>query len=84
MTTREQEYYTEVRAANAALWNAVNALGSLKREWNALDYGNTLDEGNGPHAGLTKTELGAVVFDTTDAIVTLLADGHATNMAKLL
>lgn len=82
--SREQKYYDEVRNANERLWNAINTLVSLQREWNALDYGTTLDPGEGPHEGLTKTEIGAVVFDTANAMVTLLNTGHATNMAKLL
>lgn len=82
--TREQNYYNEVRNANENLWDAINALAALQREWDALDYGTTLDDGAGAHAGITKTELGAVVFATTDAFVALLDGGHATNMAKLL
>lgn len=81
---REKVYYTEVRAANQAVWDNINKLKSLQAEYNALDYGTTLDDGTGPHAGITKTEIGAVVFDTTNAMVTLLGTGHATNMAKLL
>lgn len=81
---REQDYYTVARQQNKAIWDAVNALIGLQREWNALDYGNTLDPGVGANEGLTKTEIGAVVFDTTNAFVAVLSAGHATNMAKLL
>lgn len=81
---REQDYYTVARQQNKAIWDAVNALIGLQREWNALDYGNTLDPGVGANEGLTKTEIGAVVFDTTNAFVGVLSAGHATNMAKLL
>jgi hypothetical protein len=82
--SREQKYYDEVRNANERLWDAINTLVSLQREWHALDYANTLDPGAGPHEGLTKTEISAVVNDTANAMVTLLNAGHATNMAKLL
>ena len=81
---REQQYYTEVRAANRSLWDAINTLVSLQQEWNALDYGTTLDDGQGDHVGLTKTELGMVAFDSANAFVAVLGAGHATNMAKLL
>lgn len=81
---REQDYYTLARQQNKAIWDAINALVALQREWNALDYGNTLDPGVGANEGLTKTEIGAVVFDTTNAFVGVLGAGHATNMAKLL
>ena len=57
---------------------------ALQREYNALDHGNTLDDGEGSNTGVTKEEVGAVVFDTANAMVTLLGAGHATNMAKLL
>lgn len=82
--TREQDFYTEARAANRAIWDGINTLVALQREWNALDYGNSLDVGEGENEGLTKTQVGAVTFDTANAMVTLLGSGHATNMAKLL
>ena len=81
---REQQYYGEARNANQQVWSGINELIRLQREWNALDYGTTLDIGVFAHEGLTKTELGSVIFDTADALVALLNTGHATNMAKLL
>lgn len=83
--SREQDFISEARAANRAIWDGINALVALQREWNALDYGNTLDAGEGENAGITKAEVGAVVFDTANAMVTeVLSAGHATNMANLL
>jgi hypothetical protein len=82
--SREQDFYTLARQHNAAIWDAINGLVALQREWNALDYGNTLDPGQGSNEGLTATEVGAVVFDTANAFVGVLGAGHATNMAKLL
>jgi hypothetical protein len=84
MAGREQDFYTLARQHNKAIWDGINALVALQREWNALDYGTTLDNGEGANAGLTKTDVGAVVFDTANAFVAVLAAGHATNMAKLL
>lgn len=81
---REQDFYTLARQANTAIWDALNDLVALQREWNALDYGNTLEPGAESNAGLTDVEVGAVVFDTTNAFLAVLAAGHATNMAKLL
>ena len=82
---RGQDYITEARAANKAAWNAINTLVAMQREWNALDYGNTLPDGEGGNDGVTAAEVGAVVFDTANAMVTnVLATGHATNMACLL
>lgn len=81
---REQDFISEAKAANRQVWDGINALVALQREWNALDYGNTLDPGAGENEGLTAVEVGAVVFDSANALVTTLNAGHATNMAKLL
>lgn len=82
--SREQDFYTLARQHNTAIWDAINDLVSLQREWNALDYGNTLEPGQGSNEGLTAQHVGAVVFDTANAFVAVLGAGHATNMAKLL
>lgn len=81
---REQDFITLARQQNKAIWDGINALVAMQREWNALDYGNTLDDGLGENADYTADEIGAVVFDTANAFVAVLAAGHATNMAKLL
>ena len=81
---RSQDYITEARAANKQIWDALNELVALQREWNALDYGNTLEDGAGNNDGVSAAEVGAVVFDTANAFVGVLGAGHATNMANLL
>jgi hypothetical protein len=81
---RESDFITEARQHAKAILNAYNALKGLQIEWNALDYANTLDDGAGANEGITKAEVGSVVFDTTDAITVLLAAGHSTNLHKLL
>jgi hypothetical protein len=81
---RTQDYITLVRQNNKAIWDGINNLVALQREWNALDYGNTLGDGEGENGGVTAAEVGAVTFDTANAFVTVLGSGHATNMAKLL
>lgn len=73
-----------MRQANLKLWDALNDLVALQREWNAMDYGTTLDAGTQENTGILAADVGAVVFDTTNAFVTVLGQGHATNMAKLL
>lgn len=83
-SNNSQDYITITRALNKQIWDAINDLVALQREWNALDYGNTLDAGEDENAGITALEVGAVVFDTANAFVTVLAAGNATNMAKLL
>lgn len=82
--SREQDYISQARQAAADIWNGIYKLKSMQEEWNALDYGNTLSDGEGANAGYTKTEVGAVVNTTADAIDTLIASGHNTNLCNLL
>ena len=81
---RPQDYITLARQNNKQLCDALNNLIAVQREYNALDYGNTLEDGEGDNTGITKAEVGAVVFDTANALAAVLAAGHSTNMAKLL
>ena len=81
---REQDFITEARTHARALWDAVNALEALQKEWNALDYSTTLDAGEGENSGIGGAQVGAVVFDTANAIRAVLNAGHATNVARLL
>lgn len=82
--SKEQDYITEARAINRQIWDGINNLVAMQREWSALDYGTTLDAGEGNNTGIDAAEVGAVVFDTANALVGVLTAGHATNMAKLL
>ena len=84
MANRQQDYMTLAKQHNKAVWDGINALVALQREWNALDYGNTLPDGEGFNEGIVRSEVGAVVFDTANAMVAVLSAGNATNMAKLL
>ncbi len=71
---REQEVYTEVRRSAKDLVNLLIELKNNKQlEWNTKVYGDTLDDGTGVHTGFVKADLGAVVFDTTEALWTVLA-----------
>lgn len=81
---RGSDFITLARQHNRAIWDGINALVAMQREWNALDYGNTLPDGDGANSEYTADEVGAVVFDTTNAMLAVLSAGHATNMAKLL
>lgn len=84
MANRQSDYISEARQVARNLWNSILALEALQSEYNALDYGNTLLDGEGENAGVTKTEVGAVVFDTANAMRVVLDAGHATNLARLL
>lgn len=82
---REKQFITEARSHVKELWEAYHALKALQTEWNALDYGTTLDAGSGANEGITKDMVGSAVFATTDEIKLRIFDtGHATNLAKLL
>lgn len=82
---REQDFITLARAAARKVWEGMHELLAMQTEWNALDYGNTLDNGEGQNAGLTRTEIGAVVFDTANELKLRVIDtGHKTNLARLL
>lgn len=82
---RQQQFITDARHHAAAVWNGINALLALQVEWNALDYGNTLPDGTGANEGVTKAEVGAVVFDTANELKLRIHDtAHKTNLAKLL
>jgi hypothetical protein len=81
---RHQDYITEARKYNKQIWDAIIGLEGLQPEWQALDYGNTLSDGEGENTGKTSAEVGSVVFATADALRALLNTGHATNMANLL
>jgi len=81
MALRDAQYIESVKAANKKVWDGINDLIELQKEWNALDYGSTLVDTTGV---LTAADIGAVVFDTANALVAVQNAGYATNMAKLL
>lgn len=81
---RQVQYINEARDATRRLWDALNDLIVLQREWNAEDYGNTLAAGTGDNNGITAAMVGAAVFDSANAFVTVLNTGVATNLSNLL
>lgn len=83
-TARAQEFINEVRDFNRKVWEGINGLKGLQAEWNALEYGNNLPDGLGSNDGVTRAEVGAVVFDSADNLKAVLDAGTAGNMAKLL
>jgi len=84
-TARQSDFISTARDKARQLWEAIYDLKTMQAEWNALDYANTLLAFEGSNSELDAADIGAVVFGTTDAILTdVLAVGHATNLAKLL
>jgi len=85
MANRHQDFITLARQHAAALWEASTSLLEMQKECNALDYGNTLPDGENGNAGYTNADVGAVVFATANEIkLRILDTGHATNLANLL
>jgi len=81
MAQREVEFVRETKADTRLLWDVLHRMKQRQSEWNALDYGNTLDDAE----GVTAAQVGAVVFATTDALTAIaFGSGHATNLARLL
>jgi maltoporin len=82
---RQQVYYSLVREANRAAWQAMLQLVALQREWEAQNYSETLAPGEADNSGLVASDLSAVIFDAANAVATVLAtNGYSTAMTKLL
>ncbi len=81
---RESDYMSRMREGARQLWAGYLILKGGQPEYNAQDYGTTLDVGVGANEGITKTQIGAVVFDTANALTTLFDTGHATNLTDVL
>lgn len=82
---RQQDYIAEVRSQARRLWDLLFLMEKLQQEWHSLDYGNTLDDGSGENAGITRAEVGAVIIDTCNELRTRITQtGHSANVAKLL
>lgn len=86
MTITNQPYYSQARQLTRVLFTTIQQMKNMQEPWNYLDYSNNLaDEITGSgNTFLTKTDLAAVIFTTIGAIEDLLAQGHGTNLAKLL
>jgi hypothetical protein len=82
---REQDYISLVRVEARNIFEGINRLLALQNEWNALDYGSSLDDGINGNNDILATDIGAVVFDTANELKLRIMDtGHKTNLAKLL
>ena len=85
MSVREDTYLAFVRQNVRAFWTAYNNLkGAGQGQWNALDYGTTLQAELPVDSDFTAADVGSAVFGTMDAVAAIMAGGHATNVSKLL
>ena len=75
-------FVTQARTQATNLILTLQKLAALKDKWDALDLGNTLNNGDigGDNAGITKAQLSAVLGTSLGAFETLLSQGHATNL----
>lgn len=84
MSSQTQNFITNARNETQKLWDAFHELKNMQAQWNALDYGNTLSDGEGANYGINHAQIGSAVFDAVNAIQVVLDAGNATNLAKLL
>lgn len=85
--SRESDFVTLARQHARNFWEAYQELKSMQDEWNAQAYGDNLDSSDafeGENENLNSTKVGGVIFDTMNAIETLMNQGHATNVTNLL
>ena len=75
--------YELVRGYARGLLAALHGLEAMQTRWNALDSGSTMIAGEGSFNGITSADVGAVVFDTANAVRALLDGGHGTNLSKV-
>jgi len=80
MAIQHAAYIRDVKAANKQIWEGISELAKLRKEWDALALGDTLTD----LEGVSAADVGAIVHATGTALEALLAQGHATNMARLL
>lgn len=83
---KPSEFVSKVRDTSSRLIDAVNDMRSLRREWDALDYGNTLEESlftdQGGHAGIARADIGNM-FAAMEQVEDLLANGGTSVFYKL-
>lgn len=85
--SRKSDFVHDVQQNVTDLIDAYNALRANRREWDAMDYGNsnpiTPDDLEGSSGMVNAGDIASAVGTTVDAIEGLLAQGHATNLYKV-
>ena len=77
------QQYQLVRQHAQQILAALHGLEAMQTRWNALASGDNMIDGQGAFNGITKTQVGSVVFDTANALRALLDNGHGTNLEKV-
>lgn len=85
---RQSDFITQSRIFARMIYEGVTGLKTMQNEFNYAGYGSggadPLPAGSGDNSGILAADVGAVVFDTADALKTVLDGGHGANLSKLL
>lgn len=81
---RQSDFISQTRAVSNRLIDAVNEARALRREWDSLDYGNTITPEHfvGENAELDKNDI-AAFFTAMEGVEQFLATGAATSYYRL-
>lgn len=80
---RPSDFVSEVRQLATALLQTVNGMDALRKEWDGMDYLNTITDAGGfagANADVDVDDIAAVIGTTLDALNELLNAGHRTNL----
>lgn len=84
---KASDFYSNARTFARMIHEGITGLRNLQPQFNYGGYGpagaNPLPNGTGANEGITAAEVGAAVFDTADALKTVLDNGHGANLEKL-
>lgn len=90
MSQQDQDYISSQRSSAQQIFTGINNLIIAQQLWNGRAYGDQtpggtgLADGENQNEGISAAEVGAVVFDTANALKALLDGGHIGNIVKLL
>ncbi len=86
MATMNQkiEHINSVRSNATRLMDTIKALQGLRKDWDYLGLSSAIEaeDFTGTNEGLTPAQI-AAVYTTLEAIETLLAAGHGTNLTAV-
>lgn len=85
---RQEDFISNARTLARMIYDGVVGLKAMQNEFNYAGYGSggadPLPAGSGENTGILAADVGAVVFDTADALKAVLDGGHGANLSKLL
>lgn len=86
---RQSDFVSRARINARKIFEGWTDLLAQQKQWNAGAYGvagaNEIPVATtGANEGIGAALVGAAVFDTADALTTLMNTGHATNLERIL